>query len=348
MQLSRKKSEGEGIASCRIFLLVLYLKIALLSCMFSAECRKNKEGNEEKMTFLKYQGRLGKLSKVIARLAKEEWRTFCVATLGTVLMSFALVALVIPYRFAGAGLSGLALLTKYIFDISPAWVIAGGNVLLLLWGWRALSPRFVLWTLYVSLLFSATVAFFELFTYPVIANTFLAALLSGVLGGLGMGMILRFGGSTGGTDVLVAAARKRWGVDMGMFSFYINIAILLMSWFVVDLEQLLLGGVLLYAESITLDGVIKSFDRRKQLTVVTCRVEEVRRFIVHTLERSATLVSAEGAYSGDEKTMIMVVLNRRQAMELKRFIVSVDRNAFLIMADVSEVVGEGFKNWKHI
>ena len=84
------------------------------------------------------------------------------------------------------------------------------------------------------------------------------------------------------------------------------------------------------------------------MTVVTCRVEEVRRFIVDTLERSATLISGEGAYSRDERTMIMVVLNRRQAMELKRFIVSVDRNAFLIMADVSEVVGEGFKHWKHI
>ena len=300
------------------------------------------------MNFMWLERRLRRLPKILGCLVKSEWRTFCVATLGTALMSFALVALIIPYRFAGAGLSGLALLTKYVFDISPAWVLAGGNVLLLLWGWRELSPRFVLWTLYVSLLFSATVAFFELFTYPVIANTSLAALLSGVLGGLGMGMILRFGGSTGGTDVLVAAARKRWGVDMGMFSFYINIAILLMSWFVVDLEQLLLGGVLLYAESITVDGVIKSFDRRKQLTIVTSRVEEVRRFIVDTLERSATLVFGEGAYSGNERTMIMVVLNQRQAMELKRFIVSVDRNAFLIMADVSEVVGEGFKHWRHI
>lgn len=300
------------------------------------------------MNFSQLSLRLRRLSKTLVSIVKDEWRTFCVATLGTVLMSFALVALIIPYRFAGAGLSGIALLTKYVFDISPAWVLAGGNMLLLLWGWKELSPRFVLWTLYVSLLFSATVAFFELFTYSVIANTLLAAILSGVLGGLGMGMILRFGGSTGGTDVIVAAARKRWGVDMGMFSFYINIAILLMSWFVVDLEQLLLGGVLLYAESITVDGVIKSFDRRKQMTVVTCRVEEVRRFIVDTLERSATLVSGEGAYSGDERTMIVVVLNRRQAMELKRFIVSVDRNAFLIMADVSEVVGEGFKHWKHI
>ena len=127
-------------------------------------------------------------------IVRAEWGTFWYATLGTVLMNFSIVALVIPYRFAGAGLSGIALLTRYVFDISPAWVIAVGNVLLLTWGWRVLSPRFVMWTLYVSLLSSGAVAFFELFSYPVLANNFLAALLAGVCSGIGMGLVFRVGG----------------------------------------------------------------------------------------------------------------------------------------------------------
>lgn len=279
---------------------------------------------------------------------RREWNTFCVATIGTILMSFALVALTIPYRFAGAGLSGIALLTKYVWDISPAWVIAIGNLFLLGWGWRVLSPRFVLWTLYVSMLTSGTVAFFELFQYPLLNDMLLAAILSGILGGLGIGMIFRVGSSTGGTDVIVMAARQKWGVDVGMYSFYINIIILLLSWFVVDMEKLLLGGILLYVESLTIDSVLKSFDRRKQVSVITCRPEEVRKFIVEVMSKSATLLKGAGAYSGDERTMIMVVLNRRQAMELKRFVVSVDPKAFIILADVAEVVGEGFKHWKQI
>ena len=211
-----------------------------------------------------------------------------------------------------------------------------------------LSPRFVLWTLYVSLLSSGSVAFFELFSYPVLANTFLAALLAGVGSGIGMGLVFRVGGSTGGTDVIVVAAKKRWGVDVGMFSFYINTAILFLSWFAVDLEQLLMGGVLLYVESVTIDSVLKSFDRRKQVTVITSRMEDVKRFIVEEMGKGATIIRGEGAYTGAERPMIMVVLNRRQAMELKLFTVSLDPNAFIIMADVAEVVGEGFKHWKNL
>ena len=289
-----------------------------------------------------------RISRQFGDLVRGEWGTFWYATLGTILMNFSIVALVIPYRFAGAGLSGIALLTRYVFDISPAWVIAIGNVLLLAWGWRVLSPRFVLWTLYVSLLSSAAVAFFELFSYPVLDNTFLAALLAGVCSGLGMGLVFMVGGSTGGTDVVVVAAKKRWGVDVGMFSFYINTAILFLSWFAVDLEQLLMGGVLLYVESVAIDSVLKSFDRRKQVTVITSKMKEVKRFIVEEMEKGVTIIRGEGAYSGAERPMIMVVLNRRQAMELKLFTVSIDSNAFIIMADVAEVVGEGFKHWKNL
>jgi uncharacterized membrane-anchored protein YitT (DUF2179 family) len=77
-------------------------------------------------------------------------------------------------------------------------------------------------------------------------------------------------------------------------------------------------------------------------------MEEVKRFIVEDMEKGATVIRGEGAYTAAERPMIMVVLNRRQAMELKLFTVSVDPNAFIIMADVAEVVGEGFKHWKNL
>ncbi|PIE55135.1 MAG: hypothetical protein CSA35_01485 [Dethiosulfovibrio peptidovorans] len=289
-----------------------------------------------------------RLVRHVVDWVRQEWGTFVVTTVGTVIMSFAIVALTIPYRFASAGLAGLALWTNYVWGISPAWLMAIGNLLLLLWGWRALSPRFVLWTLYVSLLSSAAVAVFELFQYPMLDNVLLAGLLSGVCGGIGIGLVFRVGGSTGGTDVVVMVARKTWGVDVGMYSFYINIAILFLFWFIVDLEKLLLGGVVLYAESITIDYVLKSFDRRKQLTVITSQDAVVRRFILDDLNKSATVLRAEGAYTGESRVMFVVVLNRRQAMELKRYVVSVDPGAFIVLSDVAEVVGEGFKHWKQI
>ena len=288
------------------------------------------------------------LPSKLKQFLQREWLTIIYTTIGTIIISFALVALIMPYRFASAGLTGIALISHYALNISPAWIIAIGNTVLLLWGWKVLSPRFVIWTFYVSILMTVSVMFFELFTYPLIQNVFLAAILGGVLGGLGMGLIFLGGGSSGGTDIIVMAARKKYGIDVGMYSFYINMGILLASWFVVDLEQLLMGGVLLYIESLTIDNVLKSFDRRKQLMIITQKPGEVKRFIIEELDRSTTIIDARGAYSGEPKNMIMVVLTRRQAMELKRHVVSIDPMTFIILSDVAEVVGDGFKHWKNI
>lgn len=88
---------------------------------------------------------------------RREWGTLLSTTLGTAVICFALVALVVPYKFAGAGVTGIALITNYLWGISPVWVITVGNALLLVWGWRYLSTRFALWTLYVSVLTSRQV-----------------------------------------------------------------------------------------------------------------------------------------------------------------------------------------------
>lgn len=278
---------------------------------------------------------------------REEWGTLVSTTLGTALTCFAIVALVIPYKFAGAGVTGIALITNYLWGISPAWVITVGNALLLLWGWRYLSTRFALWTLYVTVLTSVMVPFFERFTYPVIENVMLAVVLSAVVSGLGYGMLFRVDACSGGTDVVVMAAKKRWGVDVGAMSFYINIVILLASFVVVTLEQMLLGAFLLYVETWVIDNVVRSFHRRTQMLVISARHKEIADFIITTLERTATLIPAAGAYRGASVEMLLVVLPRRQVPPLKRFIASVDPSAFVILSEVSEVVGEGFKSWLH-
>ncbi len=279
------------------------------------------------------------------RLARREWRTFLTVTLGTMLTCFAVVALTLPYQFAGTGVTGLALITHYLWDISPVWVITVGNTLLLFWGWRALSLRFALWTSYVTALTSLAVPFFEMFNYPVVQNTILAALLCGVVGGLGFGLLFREGASSGGTDVIVMVAKKRWGVDVGSMSFYLNMVILLASLVAVDMEKILMGGLLLYVETVTIDNVVKSFDRRSQVAIVSSQTELIAGFILKELDRSATILPARGAYSGQARQLLLVVLTRRQTVELKHFVASVDPQAFLIFSDVTEVVGLGFKGW---
>lgn len=292
-----------------------------------------------------------KIRKVISEAAvmiKRERSTFLTSTIGTLLMCFGIMALTIPYRFPDTGVTGLAILSNYIWGLSPAWIIAILNTFLFIWGWRQLSPRFVLWTIYVVALTTAGLKLFGLFHYPLIEETLLAAILGGVIKGLGIGLVLRDGSSTGGTDIVAVALRKRYGVDVGMYNFYINIFVLIGSYFVVGLEGVLYGGVMLYTEGIVIDSVLRSFDRRKQLFIITSRVDETKRFIIDELGKGATVLQGEGAYSSESRPVIMTALSRRRMVEVKRFLAENDPAAFVIVADAAEVLGEGFRSWKDI
>ena len=172
------------------------------------------------------------------------------------------------------------------------------------------------------------------------------ALLAGAVGGVGFGMLFRVGASSGGTDVIVMVARKRWGVDIGSMSFYINVVILFASFVVVDIEKILMGGLLLYVETVTIDRVLKSFDRRSQVLIISKRTPDIADFILNELDRSATIIPAKGAYSDRPHDMLLVVLTRRQTVDLRQYIAEIDPEAFLIFSDVTEVVGLGFKNWE--
>lgn len=276
----------------------------------------------------------------------KERHTFVNTTVGTLLTCISVVALTVPYQFAGGGMVGLALLTNYAWNLSPAWVLTIGNVLLLAWGWKELSLRFAIWTVYVTVLTAVAMPLLGMYSYPLIENTILAALLAGMVGGVGYGMLFRVGASSGGTDVLVMVARKRWGVNVGSMSFYLNITILACSIVLIDIEKILMGGLLLYVETLVIDRVIRSFDSRVQLIILSKVQDQIQEFILKEQDRTATIVPTRGAYSGLAQDMLLVVLTRREAAELRNFIAEIDPDAFVIFSDVSEVVGLGFKDWE--
>jgi uncharacterized membrane-anchored protein YitT (DUF2179 family) len=286
-----------------------------------------------------------KMQALRAMIKRETW-PFIGITFATLLLCFLIAALIEPYQFASTGVTGMALITNYLWGISPVWVLTIVNGLLLIWGWKAMSPRFALWTLYNTVLMSIALPLFEMVHYPVIDNPILAALLGGVLGGLSMGILFREGGSSGGMDIIAVIVKKKWGLDVGSASFYVNSAILISSLIAVDLEKVLFGGLSLYVESVAIDWVLKSFDRRVQMLIITSKPEEVIHFVMNAINRTATLISAKGAYRRVPMDIIMVILTRRQSIELKRFVREADPGAFLIMGDVAEVVGEGFKKWE--
>ncbi len=282
------------------------------------------------------------------REVKEEWRAFFAVSAGVTVQALAVVLFVLPNRFPDLGVSGIAVLSNYVFGISPAWVIMIGNMLLMAWAWRELSPRFVLWTAWAVLLFSMLLKAFEFMPPPALGDKFMAAMVSGTIRGLGGGLVFRVGGSTGGLDIPAVALRKRYGIEIGQFSILFNMLILGLSFFVVGLESAIYGAVALYIYGIVLDNTTRSFDRRKQAFIITHIPDEVSAFITVNLGRGVTRLDGSGGYSGQHRPVLITLLEPRQAVQLKGFLADRDPTAFMSVTDAAEVLGKGFKSWKSL
>lgn len=286
-----------------------------------------------------------------ASLVQKEWTSFLLITFGTLLYALGILTLTIPFRFPDSGVAGIAVLSKYIWKISPAWVVVVTNAILLTWGWKKLSARFVLWTLYTAALLAFLLKVGE--NIPAIpldmkTEALLAAILSGVIKGLGNSMIFRARSSLGGTDVIVVALRERYGIEVGKFTFYINVVILGISLPIVGLQGAIYGLLSIYTNALITDSLLQSFDRRKQVMIITENHDLVSNYIMSELHRGVTYFPVEGAYTGRSRNMIWSLLSTRQSIEVKRFLMESDPSAFMVVSDASEVLGKGFKPWKAV
>jgi len=282
------------------------------------------------------------------RFARGEWKTFIAITIGVIINAIAVSYFTIPYKFPDLGVSGLAVLANYSFGISPVWVIFFGNLLLFIWGWKYLTPRFICFSSYYVILFSLLLPIFTAIEITLPDDRFLAAVISGVIKGVSGACILKAGGSSGGTDIIAVAMRKRYGIEIGSFSVFVNIIILGLSLGVVGLHSTIYGVVALYVYGVIIDNTTHSFDKRKQAFIITNIPKEVSSYIINTFNRGATLLHGEGAFSGQKRTVVITLLDKRQVALLKDYLMRNDPEAFVSICDAAEVLGKGFKSWKSI
>jgi uncharacterized membrane-anchored protein YitT (DUF2179 family) len=285
--------------------------------------------------------------KVLRRGLRHEWKALAVIVFGNIVTAFAVINFVLPNRFPDMGISGLAVLSNYTFGISPSWVIAIGNLLLLAWGRRNLQPRFLGLTVCSIFVFSLFMPIFLAFPLSLGEDRFMAAVVSGVLKGVAGGMIFNAGGSGGGTDIIAMILRRRYGMEVGQFSIFVNFFILALSLSIVGLNSVVYGIVGLYVYGITLDNVMRKFDRRKQAFIITNIPDEVSLFIT-SRGKGVTRVEGKGGYTGQPRPVLISLLETRHVVQLKAFLQEKDPKAFVSICDATEVLGKGFKSWKSL
>ena len=278
----------------------------------------------------------------------NEWSTFAISTLGSLMYTIGVIGFTLPYRFPDSGVMGIAILLKYTIGLAPSITSLVANVFLLAWGGRELSKRFVAWTIYNVLLISFLLEALKFIRFPMLNDMFLVAIAGGIIKGIGGGLIFRTGVSGGGTDVIIAVLRKRYGIEVGRYSFYINMLILGGSVGIVGMEKMLYGFVASYVSGQGIDSVLSSFDKRRLVLIMAKETKPVVKYISEELNRGSTVLYGEGGFSGEARPTIMCLLTPRQTMVLKRYLAKEHPKSFMVVSEASEVLGRGFKHWKNI
>ncbi|OUP40730.1 YitT family protein [Pseudoflavonifractor sp. An187] len=277
---------------------------------------------------------------------KQFLTEYALLTLGTALVAMGTYFFKFPNHFSTGGVTGIAVILSSIFpSISSSLFASVINVAFLLLGFGVLNRGFGVRTVYCSLLFSGMLTGLEWLvplSGPLTDEKLLELFFGVILPALGSAILFNTQGSTGGTDILAMILKKFTSLDIGMALLYVDVLIAGSTLILIDIETGLFSLLGLVLKSVLVDSVIESLNRKKSFILVTSCPEEVCDFITHTLHRSATFWKGEGAYSHQDKWVVLTALSRAQAVALRRHLKAIDPHAFMLITNSSEIFGKGF------
>ena len=275
-------------------------------------------------------------------LKNEQLASAVQIALGCALGALAYPLFLVPNHIAPGGLTGLATVLNYLFHWPVGTTSLVMNVPLFIIGYRAMGRVFVIRSLVATVVFSVLIDLIPL--PPMTEQPLLGAVFGGVLLGAGLGLILRGGATTGGTDMVARMIHNRFQhISVGAFLFLIDCCVVLMAGFFIEAEYALYAFVALYAASKLIDVVMVGLTREKACYIISTQHEQVKREIMEKLDRGVTVLHAEGGYSGQERPVLLCVLSAQELGRLKAIVREADEDAFLFISDAHEVLGEGFR-----
>ncbi|MFJ8246249.1 YitT family protein [Peribacillus asahii] len=262
--------------------------------------------------------------------------------IGSALIAIAFNVFLLPNQIASGGVSGISTIFAATFGFEPAYVQWAFNIPLFIAGLIFLGMQFGVKTL-IGTLFLPFIVFMTRNWEPWTNDALLGSICGGILVGGGLGIVFLGKASTGGTDLAAQIIHKYTHLSLGMCVALIDGLIVLSAAFVFDIEKGLYALISLYATGKTIDLVQIGFNRSKLALIITNREPEVRKAILHELDRGVTRLSGQGGYTDDARPILMCVVDQSEFTKLKQLVKLVDAKAFVIVTDASEVLGEGFK-----
>ncbi len=273
---------------------------------------------------------------------RDLWLSGLSIVIGSLMWSISINGILVHHDFMSGGVSGLALVIHYLFRNVPVGLMVFlVNIPIFIMGWTMISGKFLAFSLLGMLSFSL---FLTVTTelHIRVANPILAGVFAGVISGFGSGLIFRPGGSGGGTGIIATVLNRRLSVRVGAVSFLLNSIPLVLGAFLINLEAALYSIIYVYTSGSVMDRMLGSFNERRGVFIISNKSPEITRTILAKLHRGATLLNGRGGYSGAALEVVYSVVSLFELARLKDLVLSIDRNAFLIVNETQEVIGKGF------
>lgn len=265
--------------------------------------------------------------------------------IGSFIMALSFNLFFLPNHIASGGVSGLSVLAQAWLGIEPAFTQWALNIPLFVLGFWLLGRDYGI----RSLLGSVVLPLFVFLTkdWPIpTSNPLLASIYGGIGVGIGMGLVYRGRGSTGGLTIVAQLLQKYSGLSFSLCVVLLDAIVISSAALVLSLEQALYALIGLYVTGKVIDAIELGFSFTKVAYIISDHTEPITKAILEDLDRGLTKLTAEGGYTGEHRTVLMVVVGQSEIPRLKTVVQSVDPNAFVIISNAHEVLGEGFRNIK--
>jgi len=267
--------------------------------------------------------------------------------LGSAIFSLGFNLFLTPHGFNAGGLSGLAQILVTLLGFGSVGLLTAIiNLPLFIFGYKWIGRKFFFGSLFGMAVLSATLELFALLPAPQV-DPLLSTLYGGCVCGLGLGMVFVSGGSTGGSDIIVRLLQRKWQhIPIGTVNILFDATVAVLTGIVFkDMTRTLYTGVTVFVCGKVIDMVVYSFDYSRVAIIISDEYRKIADVIFHKLERGVTYLEGEGAYSHTQKKVILTAVKKHQMAELKHMVSEIDPNAFVIVQEAHQVLGDGFSRY---
>ena len=273
---------------------------------------------------------------------KEKLKRFFFITLGAILMAVALELFLVPNNVLDGGIVGISIITSHLTKIKLGLIIFLLNIPFFFLGYKQIGRTFALSTLYGITILSISTALLNPIE-PFVSEVFLATIFGGVILGIGVGLVIRYGGSLDGTEILAILLNKKSPFSVGEIVMLFNLFIFIAAGFVFTWESALYSMISYFIAYKSIDIVVQGLDESKSVWIISDEYEEIGDTINDRLGRGVTYLSGEGAYTGDDKKVVFCVITRLEEAKLKDIVLEIDPSCFIALGNITEVRGGRFK-----